>query len=257
MRDIRYALLDPTGNRTVLAKTEVPPAEQPLVAKRIMEREPAAEQVGFVSAGPGGIALRMAGGEFCGNATMSAAVLFALDHGIAQGVIPVAVSCQPDPVEVRVAALPDGRMQGEVDMPRPLSIGEETFPDGVCRPVVRFRGIAHVILESPLSRADAEACAPVWCRYLDAASLGIMTLDRRAGTLLPLVYVPSADTLCWENSCASGTTAVGAYLAASAGMDTVSLRQPGGTLRVDMREEGRLLLTGTVRLLYRRTLTLA
>ena len=253
MRDIRYALLDPTGNRTVLVESEVPRAEQPLVAKRIMEREPDAEQVGFVSPCPEGVAMRMAGGEFCGNATMSAAVLFAIDHGISDGVVPVAVSCQPDPVPVRVAALPDGCMRGEVDMPLPLSIGEEAFPDGVCRPVVRFRGIAHVILESPLSRADAEACAPQWCRYLDAASLGIMTVDRRAGTLLPLVYVPSADTLCWENSCASGTTAVGAYLAACAGVSTVSLRQPGGTLRVDMRE-GRLLLMGTVRLMYRRVM---
>ena len=140
-------------------------------------------------------------------------------------------------------------------MPLPVSVGEEAFPDGASRPVVRFRGIAHVILETPLSRTDAETLAPVWCRALNAVSLGIMTLDRHAGTLLPLVFVPSAGTLCWENSCASGTSAVGAFLAAKEGAVSLSLRQPGGTLRVDA-EEGRLRLTGKVRLRYRRTVRL-
>lgn len=255
MKDVRYALLDPTGNLTVLVESEVPPENQPSLAGRIMAREPDAEQAGFVSPCPGGIAMRMAGGEFCGNATMSAAALFALDHGITDGVIPVAVSGQLDPVPVRVSALPDGSMRGEVSMPLPVSVGEEAFPDGASRPVVRFHGIAHVILETPLSRTDAETLAPVWCRALNAVSLGIMTLDRHAGTLLPLVFVPSAGTLCWENSCASGTSAVGAFLAAKEGAVSLSLRQPGGTLRVDA-EEGRLRLTGKVRLRYRRTVRL-
>ena len=252
MKDIRYALLDPTGNRTVLVESGVPAEKQPFVAARIMEREPSAEQVGFLSPVQDGIALRMAGGEFCGNASMSAAVLYALDHGITDGIVRAAVSGQPDPIAVSVEILPDGSMRGGVDMPRPVSVGEERFPDGENRPVVRFRGISHVILETPLDRTDAERLAPVWCRHLNSASLGIMTYDRAAGTLLPLVYVPAAGTLFWENSCASGTTAVGAYLSAKEGPLSLSLRQPGGTLRVDVSGEGRLLLSGTVRLLYRR-----
>ncbi len=252
MKEIRYALLDPTGNQTVLVESEVPPAAQPSAAAQIMRQEPDAEQVGFYAARRNGAALRMAGGEFCGNAAMSAAVLFALEKDIADGTVSVAVSGQPEPTAVRVSALPDGSMRGAVAMPRPVSVGEERFPDGIRRPVVRFPGISHVILTSPLPRAEAEALAPLWCGHLRSASLGIMTYDRAAGTLLPLVYVPAAGTLFWERSCASGTTAVGAFLASKEGAVSLSLRQPGGTLRVETAADGRLVLTGTVRLRYRR-----
>lgn len=253
MKEISYTLLDPTGNITVLAETEVPPQEQPFIAKQIMDNEPAAEQAGFISAHPDGTALRMAGGEFCGNAAMSAAALYALQSGITDGIVNVYVSGTPGSVKVLVSALSDGSMRGTVEMPRPVSVGNELFPDGKSRPVVRFPGISHVISESPLPRGEAEALAKAWCGYLGSASLGIMTVDRNAGTLVPLVYVPSAGTLFWENSCASGTAAVGAYIAAKEGSVSLSLRQPGGALHVDADADGKILLTGTVRLICRRT----
>ena len=255
MTDVRYALLDPTGNQTVLVESPVPAESQPLIAGQIMEREPDAEQVGFLSPRPDGVSMRMAGGEFCGNAAMSAAVLYAMDRGIREGVIPVAVSGTPEPVSVRVSGLPDGSVRGTVSMPLPLSVKEESFPGGKRYPVVRFHGISHVILESPLPRAEAEAAAPVWCGYLGAESVGLMMYDRAAKTLAPLVHVPAADTLFWENSCASGTTAVGAFLAEKEGAVSLSVRQPGGTLHIE-RTAGGLYLTGTVRFRYRRTVSL-
>ena len=254
MNDIKYALLDPTGNITVLVESTIPVEEQPSVAKMIMEKEPEAEQAGFISACKGGTAIRMAGGEFCGNAAMSAAVLFALDNGITDGTVPVYFCGQHDPVNVKVSAMPDGAVRGAVDMPRPISVKEELFPDGESRPVVRFNGITHVISEKPIPREEAEKLAPVWCSYLDSESLGIMTLDRKACALTPLVYVPAAGTMFWENSCASGTTAVGAYLYAEKGPVSLSLRQPGGALHVRALADGGLVLSGTVRLLCRKAL---
>ncbi len=251
---IRYALLDPTGNQTVLAESPVPIEDQPYTAKRIMAAEPDAEQVGFLSVRADGVSMRMAGGEFCGNAAMSAAALYAMDHKIAQGVVSVAVSGTPDPVDVHVCALPDGSMRGTVNMPRPVSVKEELFPDGVRYPVVRFPGIFHVILESPLSRIAAEALAPDWCRFLRSESVGLIQFDRDTETITPLVYVPSADTLFWENSCASGTAALGAFLAEREGSVSLSVRQPGGSLHVEADADGGIRLTGTVRFLYRRTI---
>ncbi len=249
---LRYALLDPTGNTTVLVESPVPPEQQPIVAAELMAQEPMAEQVGFVS--PGGeadISLRMAGGEFCGNATMSAAALRFWEKGMSDGIVRVAASGASEPVSVAMKAIPDGGLRGTVDMPRPISMKVERFPGGSEHPVVRFDGIAHVILEEAMDRAEAEALAPVWCGHLGADAVGLMLLDRAAGTLAPLVYVPAANTLCWENSCASGTTAAGAYLASVTGGGSFSLRQPGGTLRVDAIPDGSLRLTGTVRLLHR------
>ena len=272
MMNIRYALLDPTGNVTVLVQTPVPAADQPAVAARLavrlavrlMELEPAAEQVGFLTTEGDSLRLRMAGGEFCGNAAMSAAALFAVDRGILGGVLRdgttifVSVSGAADPVEVKLCACPEeDAVRGTVHMPKPVSVGEEVFPDGSVRPVVRFAGICHVIAESGLSREDAEAVISDWCRFLRTDAAGIMLLDRDRGTLDPLVYVPAAGTLCWEHSCASGTTAVGAYLAAKDGPVSLSLKQPGGTLTVEADRAGELYLTGKVRLIRRQSLEIA
>ena len=77
--DLKYCIFDPTGNITALVETAVDIADQPAAASHIMELEPDVEQVGFISyaedpaAGVAPVSLRMAGGEFCGNATMCAA----------------------------------------------------------------------------------------------------------------------------------------------------------------------------------------
>ena len=257
MTPVRYTLLDPTGNVTVLVETPVPVALQPGVAARIMEREPDAEQVGFLSPREGGVAMRMAGGEFCGNAAMSAAALYALDRGLSEGAVPVFVAGTPAPVRVDVSALPDGGVRGIVTMPSPISVREETFPEDARHPVVRFPGICHVILEDPMERTEAERLAPVWCRHLASECVGLMLLDRSASALTPLVYVPSAGTLCWENSCASGTAAVGAYLAAQGNAVSLSLREPGGSLHIAADRDGGLRLTGTVRLRHRGSVQLS
>lgn len=114
--EINYCIFDPTGNITALVETAVDEAKQPAVAARIMEMHPEVEQVGFVrfaenagcgdaeaeragsvdesagcdaeaaragsveaSTGCGAdVVLRMAGGEFCGNATMCAAALYTI-----------------------------------------------------------------------------------------------------------------------------------------------------------------------------------
>lgn len=253
MNDIRYAFLDPTGNRTILVESPVPVQAQPSIAAALMRIERDAEQVGFLSAEGERISLRMAGGEFCGNAAMSAAALCAIDRGLSAGTLSVSVSGAADPVAVSVTAQEDGSVRGTVRMPKPVSVREEVFPDSAVLPVVSFDGISHVIVESALSREKAEEVIADWCRFLRADAVGIMLLDRTAGTLAPLVYVPGAGTLCWERSCASGTTAVGAYCAAKEGPVSLALKQPGGTLTIEAAPEGDLFLTGCVRLVYRRT----
>ncbi|MBQ7653713.1 MAG: hypothetical protein IJS17_01420, partial [Clostridia bacterium] len=76
---LKYSIMDPTGNVTALVETSVPVDQQPSVAEKIMSMEATVEQVGFISDSEGvDLALRMVGGEFCGNATMSAAVLYAI-----------------------------------------------------------------------------------------------------------------------------------------------------------------------------------
>ena len=248
---VTYTLLNPTGNMTLLAETPVPEASQALIARKLMALEPETEQVGFVCFDSDSAALRMAGGEFCGNASMSTAVLFAARKALDRAAVSVTVSGTPEPVAVTVEKT-GNCWHGEVTMPRPVSVKTERFPDGSEHPVVRLPGITHVILEKEMGQAEAEQLAPVWCRLLRADGLGLMFLDRERGALKPLVYVPETGTLFWESSCASGTTAVGAWLAKESGQAvSLSLKQPGGTLNIAAEPEGKLILSGTVEILRR------
>ena len=250
---IAYSLFDPTGNITLLAETPVPAPVQPQIAQKLMAAEPGAEQVGFVTpGGDGAIRLRMAGGEFCGNASLCAAALYLRRTGRSEGNVTVRVEGTAEPVSVAVSALSGDAWKGAVAMPRPLSVGTEEFPGGSRLPVVRFAGIAHVLLEDAMSPEAAEALAPDWCRSLGAEALGLLFLSREQNTLRPLVFVSAAGTLCWETSCASGTAAVGAWLAAEAGRPvSLSLAQPGGTLEIAADPSGALRLTGTARFMRR------
>ncbi len=244
---ITYTLFNPTQNITLLAETPVPEESQPQIAQRLMSIEPETEQVGFVSLTADGIRLRMAGGEFCGNASMSAAALYMERSGRKESNVTVHVSGTLKPVWVSMRELSAGLWRGIVNMPEPLSIKREVFPGGRILPVVRFPGISHVILEDTFDRKSAEAMAAKWCRYLDSEAVGLMFLDREQLTLDPLVFVPAAKTLCWESSCASGTTAAGAFLAAEYGQTTeLPLRQPGGTLTITAHPNGQLFLEGKV-----------
>ena len=306
---IEYCIFDPTGNITALVMTEVEAGDQPSAAAVIMDAEPAVEQVGFVSfkGDDDGVpvTLRMAGGEFCGNATMCAAALYLLMNGDADKAgsaeagatadgcggpaaaagtrkVMVSVSGAAAPLEVRLmrtdsraaevseedpgsADLSSAAFEGAVTMPPALSIDEIVFNmedpsesregksdkiplDAIGfdpLPLVRMGGIDHIIIEEGsvfYGLKDNEVFAEVllrkWCRQLDSDCLGLMFLDRPVAnalyTLTPLVYVPGADTMFWENSCASGSAAAGMYLAAQAGSPAdITFDEPAGRLRVE------------------------
>ena len=255
-KPIQYSVFDPTGNITALVESDVETGLQPSVAARIMERRPEVEQVGFVRFSPGGegLSLRMAGGEFCGNATMSAAALYLIRRTEKQGTPPfldeeetvrICVSGAAQPVEVRLWAEAPDCFRAGVRMPPVLCIGDREFSRGTLSaklPVVWMEGICHIVIEPDsvfwellADRMAAEDAVRDWCAVLSADGLGLMFLDgsvpRRR--LTPLVYIPGSDTVFWESSCASGTTAVGMYLAAKTGASVdLSLQEPGGALRV-------------------------
>ena len=81
---LRVSIFNPTGNITALVEDQLAPEEQPSAARRVMDVFPSVEQVGFVrlpekESEP--VELRMAGGEFCGNASMSAAAFGVMRRG--------------------------------------------------------------------------------------------------------------------------------------------------------------------------------
>lgn len=269
--ELRYSILDPTGNITALAESPVEAARQPDVAAEIMRRHPEVEQVGFLRpAGENGIAaeLRMAGGEFCGNASMCAAAL-CLPDGQGDGEKPadvrLRVSGASRPVEVRLLREGADNFRTEILMPPALGLEEREFSFEGLRgtlPLVRLEGISHLIVGPDSAffglfadRGAAERAVRDFCAALEAEGLGLLFLegdgcDRR---LTPLVYIPGSGTTFWETSCASGSAAAGLYLAEKSGAALdLALQEPGGTLRVkcDPRN-GETRLSGRVRIVAR------
>lgn len=256
-----YYLADPTGNITVLVRSPVEEGKLAETASELMALERTAEQLGFLRPGNENydIELRMAGGEFCANATMSTAAVFCLENGMDSGKVSVKASGENLPVTVEVCREESGNYRGTVHMPLPEKITEEELAVGGSRmkyPVVAFRGIIHVISTNKLKKQEAEEAAVRWCNELHADALGIMQLDEERQTITPLVYVRKAETLFWESSCASGTAAAGAWLYRKAGKDhlTVEFREPAGMLKIEAEKDS-LRLTGSVKILKKPAIT--
>lgn len=255
--EFSYAFMDPTGNMTALVETAVPVEDQPRIADAIMAVEPSCEQVGFVMNTPNGCdtAIRMAGGEFCGNAAMCAASLYALNSGFEEEKA-LRVSVSGREVEIVVTPANEG-YACFVAMPTPKEI-VTVEKAGLQLPVVLGEGIYHAVLIGEVSDSTAETIVRELCDELKAEAMGLMQVDLNEGAMKPLVYVPDAKTLFWENSCGSGTAAVGAYLwKTTGGAVSIPLRQKGGTLRVSADEAGKITLQGTARLVRRNTITCA
>ena len=275
-QDLEYKVFDPTGNITALVETQVDPADQPAAASWIMAQNPEVEQVGFVTFAAAGIgasvadvpvSLRMAGGEFCGNATMCSAALYMIVNDMpGEANVKVRVSGTKEPLDVRLVRRDAVSFDAAVTMPPAVGIDELKLSDGMLPgndvlrlPVVRMEGIAHVIIEPDSGffglkddSALAETLLRGWCGVLGAECLGMMFLDEGKGVraLTPLVYVPGADTMFWENSCASGSAAAGMYLAVKEGKPVdVTFSEPAGSLRVTSDPDiGRTVLYGSLTL---------
>lgn len=252
-----YTIWDPTKNITLLVSTPVPRGEQPGVAAKLMTARPLVEQVGFLEAAslPGAVLrLQMMGGEFCGNASMSAAAYAARRDGLAAPDVPLEVSGYGGLLRCRLDRQDDG-LWGTVNMPLPERIAAAELPDAGAVPAVVFDGITHCIVPAgAITREAAETAVRTLCAALEADACGILLYDEPAAAFAPLVYVRSTGTAVWESGCGSGTAAVGAYLASRANASkAVSLRQPGGTIIVSAEwKNGRvsaLTITGHVALL--------
>ena len=262
---IRYSIFDPTGNITALVESPVDKSEQRAVAASIMARHAAVEQVGFVrlpdeKSAPA--ALRMAGGEFCANASMSAAALWALRLGLCEGELSLAVSGAEDAVAVRLKQEDESCFSAAVRMPEAREITAIPFVfEGLSGtiPLVRMEGIDHAVLtpDCPFFAlrdrpSAAEKAVRELCASLGAVCLGLMFLEgeRAQRRLTPLVYVPGSRTLFWESSCASGSAAAGMLLARQSGERTeLELIEPGGVLRVESDpRKGETRLFGRTRL---------
>ena len=177
----------------------------------------------------------MAGGEFCGNATMCAAVLFGKLNNYSDNDISVEICGIKNSISVQITKNTDG-YDCKAKMPKPESISDISFEvDGksFILPTVKSAGITHIISSKEIDNLTAERILKDYSRILDVPALGIMLLDTATSKMTPIVYVRKCNTLFYENSCASGSCAVCAYLTKGQSEEKeFALKQQGGVLSV-------------------------
>ena len=258
---LRYTVVDPTKNITLLVTTPVSRALQPQTAAWLLRREKDAEQVGFLETSDTAPArLQMMGGEFCGNATMGLGAWLCrrdrLPHGVTHDFLleisgaDALVPCAVTPVRYGYLAT--------VELPLPEKMEQRTFPTAagdVNLTVVFLPGICHIIAPAgTVAREDAEELLRRWSADLPGEAVGLILLDEERTAIDPLVYVKPTDTAVWERGCGSGSAAVACYLTVRRGAaQCLSIRQQGGTIAAVTAWDGQcvtqLHITGSVALM--------
>lgn len=243
--ELKFIKTSPTENMTILIQTPVPREQHLAVAEKLIAYGSVyAEQAGYIEEAENPMAekrLQMMAGEFCGNASLSLAAWLAKEKGLPIGEkteIILEVSGADSLVRCEMKREEKG-FSGRVAMPLPKGIEKKTFAlDGESLELtaVVFEGITHIIVPVSLwgenGTEKAEQAAKAWASEMPAA-FGILLFDEEKGELYPLVSVENVS-LIWERGCGSGTSAIGAYLAARAGKSvSVKLKQPGGIMGVE------------------------
>jgi len=240
--ELAISIAYPAGNTTVLVETPVDRAQYGAVAGQLLALPRMyAEQVGFLT-GPqhgGAVRLEMMGGEFCGNALRAAALWKICKEGLPGKVcLPVEISGCDRPLQVEYDPV-SGDLKGEMPLPERMEAAQFC---GEAAQAVCFGGIVHLIVHRGPEWITEEEAKPLLrdaaARFGKAAA-GLLLYDPEREMLYPVVYVAATDSLCCENSCASGSAAIAAACAKEKG-DGVwpfAIRQPGGTLRCEARVE--------------------
>lgn len=238
---------------------QVPRDMQMHVAKKLMNYSNIyAEQVGFIEKvtlhkeeKDKCLRLQMMGGEFCGNAARSLAAL--LVHNQYPNIIKekdkylvrLEVSGNDTMINCEVYNTEkDNLYLSKVDMPLPKEVSEVSLEveDTVFSGIkVDFSGITHFIVDSRKAE-NKELLLKAVKNEMDKVNydaFGIMYYDFNEKYLEPLVYVKGTDSLFWERSCASGTSALGVALTymKKHSIDA-KVRQPGGELQVTTKWNG-------------------
>lgn len=275
MPALTFSKWSPGGNTTLLfPDAGQRPAEQARLASLALDSSMlGGEQAGFVNLPQR--KLRMAGGEFCVNASRAVGALLAYtaqysgpEQGVLDGIAPrseqkteatapaehpvrfdeIQVSGWQTPVRLRtLGSAPLWQVEALLRLPE-YSI--TTIEKGAH--LVRLPGICHLLLGGathPLPDDCHAVAAQLRQQHgLEAEpAAGVIWWRECQGLLdmLPLVHVRDAGTTFLENACGSGALALALCLARAGTRRSFSIMQPGGSaLNVRLFAEGGLDMAG-------------
>lgn len=169
-----------------------------------------AEQAGFLISAERHF--EMAGGEFCGNASRSVAILLSMIEKSEK--VSFTVSGFSGQVGAEVKSLGDNRFDVTCRFPGlPTTSRKVVLQDNTPTTIVDLGGIVHVVIEGSLPEADEyrkqhrEIARYLGLSEKDAVGVIWITRQKNAVLIHPVVWVRDVDTFFYEQSCGSGSIA--------------------------------------------------
>lgn len=240
-QEYTYSIFRPGGNDTCLINgTDVDSALRKRLNDQIMKDHPNVEQVGFV-ANPDDPQLVMAGGEFCGNATRSAAYKYL--NGC-PGELKLRVSGVNSELRAGVSDTAEAWAQMPVypdlskiqrDLQREFFFTVEM--EGMTHCVVFEEGIEKELENERIKENAAKILRERELDLCPAAGVIYVRSKKNGWEIVPVVHVKSISTFFLETACGSGTTALGLVLAKKnkQSITHVPIMQPSGhTIKVSV-----------------------
>lgn len=208
--NFKYIIVSPGGNDTALVEgVNFSKEERKEINDYIMNKNKNVEQVGFIDKEKK--ILKMAGGEFCGNATRSAAYIF-LDGKVGE----LKIKVNEDEKIINAGVTSNNLAWCEI----PLYTGKDAVVklyEDVYK--VKMQGMTTIVIKENLAKknlAQKEKLKEITSKIIDTLDLrnneavGVMYLEKEKEKykMHPVVWVKLVDTLFYETACGSGSTAV-------------------------------------------------
>lgn len=254
---LNFVKVNPVENMTIFVLNQVSRSNHMTIANRLSNYNNLyGEQVGFIEAGVDKdlIRLQMMGGEFCGNATRSlAAYLVYTGHPSIEKkgdnyIVPLETSGVDGVIKCVVSKGEEQNiLWSTIDMPLPLSITKVDIKYGkdIIKTIrVNFPGIIHFIVDDSKveDREELYSIIKDMMSKEEYDAFGIMYYNYEKKFLTPLVYVRATDSLYWERSCGSGSSALGVALAYEKNQSLIeSITQPGGNLEITVEIQDNII----------------
>ena len=205
---VEYIKVIPGGNDTALVlKKDYTPEEKIAINNAILENDKTIEQVGFVD-NNNEPELQMAGGEFCGNATRSAAFYYLNGK---KGKIQIKVNNKDF---INAGVYENKSAWCEI----PLYHGKDVFVEkenGIYQ--IKMNGMVSIVIQPDIAKeylVDKTKIKEIAVRFIkkyqliENEAVGVMFLEKTDMLKIhPVVWVRDIDTLFYETGCGSGTTA--------------------------------------------------
>lgn len=248
LKQLKFVKINPAGNITLLYDIKDINKDhiQKISKISMSDLNLYAEQVGFIN----NRHLHMMGGEFCGNACRSFAAYLAFNDRDFQKEKIYNITCSGENIElyvdVRVSEIKNIFLS-KIKMPKNISIQivklalQKSEIIEICE--VIFQGIVHFIIELNTDKKVINRIRD-YCEKKKYSAFGVMFFNSKTMHMKPYVEVQGFNGV-WENSCGSGTTAVGYYLKKYKNIDFAKIIQPGGWLEVS-HENNEVFIDGPV-----------